>query len=120
VFSFLRQYDSGLGVCLLFVVAIGGEQEDTVEALSRVVQRSGSRGGIKGHRWRQHTVTACGGETEVRPGKRDREGDVISMQENMSARTLTLSSSAQRTIVRFVKLPLVDKITAWIFLEKYG
>uniref|UniRef100_A0A804UIP0 Uncharacterized protein n=1 Tax=Zea mays TaxID=4577 RepID=A0A804UIP0_MAIZE len=39
------------------------------------------------------------------------------MQENMSARTLTLSSSAHRTIVRFVKLPLVDKITAWIFLE---
>jgi [histone H3]-lysine27 N-trimethyltransferase EZH2 len=48
---------------------------------------------------------------------------MISMQENMSARTLTLSSSAQRTIVRFVKLPLVDKIplhTAWISLEKYG
>uniref|UniRef100_A0A804PDQ6 Uncharacterized protein n=1 Tax=Zea mays TaxID=4577 RepID=A0A804PDQ6_MAIZE len=46
---------------------------------------------------------------------------MISMQENMSARTLTLSSSAQRTIVRFVKLPLVDKIplhTAWISLEK--
>jgi hypothetical protein len=42
------------------------------------------------------------------------------MQENMSARTLTLSSSTQQTIVRFVKLPLVDKITAWIFLEKYG
>ncbi|KAL5651183.1 hypothetical protein ACJX0J_036641, partial [Zea mays] len=61
---------------------------------------------------------ACGGEIEVRPSKRDREGDVISMQENMSARTLTLSSSAHRTIVRFVKLPLVDKITAWIFLEK--
>jgi [histone H3]-lysine27 N-trimethyltransferase EZH2 len=51
------------------------------------------------------------------------ETDMISMQENMSARTLTLSSSAQRTIVRFVKLPLVDKIplhTAWISLEKYG
>jgi hypothetical protein len=109
-----------LGVWLLFAVAIGGEQEDTVEALSRAVQRSGSRGGIKGHRWRQHAIAACGGETEVRPGKQDREGDVISMQENMSARTLTLSSSTQQTIVRFVKLPLVDKITAWIFLEKYG
>ncbi|PWZ23395.1 Polyadenylate-binding protein RBP45B [Zea mays] len=44
-------------------VAIGGKQEDTVEALSRAIQRSGSRGGIKGHRWRQHAVAACGGET---------------------------------------------------------
>jgi hypothetical protein len=35
---------------------------------------------------------------------------MISMQENMSARTLALSSSAQRTFVRFIKLPLVDKI----------
>ncbi|ONM56549.1 hypothetical protein ZEAMMB73_Zm00001d021215 [Zea mays] len=114
----LRQTWQWIGCLVLFAVAIGGEQEDTVEALSRAVQRSGSRGGIKGHRWRQHAIAACGGETEVRPGKQDREGDVISMQENMSARTLTLSSSTQQTIVRFVKLPLVDKITAWIFLEK--
>nr|ACF88221.1 unknown [Zea mays] len=58
-----RQTWQWIGCLVLFAVAIGGEQEDTVEALSRAVQRSGNRGGIKGHRWRQHAVAACGGET---------------------------------------------------------
>jgi [histone H3]-lysine27 N-trimethyltransferase EZH2 len=55
------------------------------------------------------------------------ERDVVSVQEeNLATGTLALSSSgatAQRTIVRFVKLPLVEKIppyTTWIFLDKYG
>ncbi|XP_020399443.1 histone-lysine N-methyltransferase EZ2 isoform X7 [Zea mays] len=53
------------------------------------------------------------------------ERDVVSVQEeNLATGTLALSSSgatAQRTIVRFVKLPLVEKIppyTTWIFLDK--
>ncbi|KAL5679274.1 hypothetical protein ACJX0J_005659, partial [Zea mays] len=107
-----RQTWQWIGCLVLFAVAIGGKQEDTVEALSHAIQCSGNRGGIKGHQWRQ-----CRSDLANGTGERD----MNSMQENMSARTLTLSSSAQRTIVRFVKLPLVDKIppqTAWIFLEK--
>ncbi|CAD6210904.1 unnamed protein product [Miscanthus lutarioriparius] len=53
------------------------------------------------------------------------ERDVVYMQEeNLAAGTLVLSSSgaaAQRTVVRFVKLPLVERIppyTTWIFLDK--
>jgi len=55
------------------------------------------------------------------------ERDLVYMQEeNLAVGTLVLSSSgaaAQRTVVRFVKLPLVERIppyTTWIFLDKYG
>jgi [histone H3]-lysine27 N-trimethyltransferase EZH2 len=79
-----------------------------------------SRGTNGGNTLSQHVAERqCRSDLANGTGERD----MNSMQENMSARTLTLSSSAQRTIVRFVKLPLVDKIppqTAWIFLEKYG
>ncbi|KAJ1297454.1 hypothetical protein BS78_01G377500 [Paspalum vaginatum] len=53
------------------------------------------------------------------------ERDVVYVQEeNLAAGTLVLSSSggaAHRTVVRFVKLPLVERIppyTTWIFLDK--
>ncbi|RLN19692.1 histone-lysine N-methyltransferase EZ3 isoform X3 [Panicum miliaceum] len=53
------------------------------------------------------------------------ETDVVYVQEeNPAAGTLVLSGSggaAQRTVVRFVKLPLIDRIppyTTWIFLDK--
>lgn len=53
------------------------------------------------------------------------ERDTMYVQEeNLAAGTLVLSSSggaAQRTVVRFVKLPLVERIppyTTWIFLDK--
>lgn len=55
------------------------------------------------------------------------ERDVVYVQEeNPAAGTLVLSGSggaAQRTVVRFVKLPLIERIppyTTWIFLDKYG
>ncbi|TVU47308.1 hypothetical protein EJB05_06903 [Eragrostis curvula] len=55
------------------------------------------------------------------PGERE---VVCAQEENLSAGTLVLSSSgcaAHKTVVRFVKLPLVERIppyTTWIFLDK--
>jgi histone-lysine N-methyltransferase EZH2 len=56
------------------------------------------------------------------------EREVVHVQEDnlLAPETLELSSSggtAQRIVVRLVKLPFVDKIppyTTWIFLDKYS
>ncbi|KAJ4769619.1 Histone-lysine N-methyltransferase [Rhynchospora pubera] len=52
-------------------------------------------------------------------GSCDRDGH--SQEESFSAGTLVLGNSGQKTVVQFVKLPIMDRIppyTTWIFLDK--
>ncbi|GJN31258.1 hypothetical protein PR202_gb19638 [Eleusine coracana subsp. coracana] len=72
---------------------------------------------------------AAEGQSRLMGSDLDRNGMgerevVYAQEENLSAGTLVLSSSGcatQKTVVKFVKLPLVDRIppyTTWIFLDK--
>ncbi|XP_062211017.1 histone-lysine N-methyltransferase EZ3-like isoform X2 [Phragmites australis] len=62
--------------------------------------------------------------SDLANGPVEREVVYVQEEENMAAGTLVPSSScgaAHRTVVRFVKLPLVERIppyTTWIFLDK--
>jgi len=99
--------------CALFDVAAAAE-----------VSSRGSEGG--------NALSRRAAELQSRPVESDLanglgERDVVTVQEeNPAAGTLVLSGSggaAQRTVVRFVKLPSIDRIppyTTWIFLDKYS
>jgi len=96
--------------CALFDVAAAAE-----------VSSRGSEGG--------NALSRRAAELQSRPVESDLanglgERDVVTVQEeNPAAGTLVLSGSggaAQRTVVRFVKLPSIDRIppyTTWIFLD---
>jgi len=99
--------------CALFDVAAAAE-----------VSSRGTEGG--------NALSRRAAELQSRPVESDLatgmgERDVVTVQEeNPAAGTLVLSGSggaAHRTVVRFVKLPSIDRIppyTTWIFLDKYS
>jgi [histone H3]-lysine27 N-trimethyltransferase EZH2 len=50
----------------------------------------------------------------------DKDGH--SQEESFSSGTLMLGNSVHKTVVQFVKLPIVERVppyTTWIFLDKY-
>ncbi|TVU42283.1 hypothetical protein EJB05_08679, partial [Eragrostis curvula] len=98
--------------CTLFYVAAAAEAEsrgaEGDNAISQCVAQAQSR------RLGSDLAKNVSGEREV----------VYAQEENLLAGTLVLSSSGcatHKTVVRFVKLPLVERIppyTTWIFLDK--
>uniref|UniRef100_V5LTF8 [histone H3]-lysine(27) N-trimethyltransferase n=1 Tax=Eulaliopsis binata TaxID=673200 RepID=V5LTF8_9POAL len=92
-----------------------------VAAAAEVASRGTDGGNLLSQRAAEGQSRLAGSDLANGIGERD----VAYMQEeNLAAGTLVLSSSGvatQRTIVQFVKLPLVERIppyTTWIFLDK--
>ncbi|ONL97258.1 enhancer of zeste3 [Zea mays] len=92
-----------------------------VAAAAEVASRGSDGGNALSQRAAEGQFRLAGSDLAHGIGERD----VVYMQEeNLASGTLVLSSSgaaAQRTVVRFVKLPLVERIppyTTWIFLDK--
>ncbi|XP_062215832.1 histone-lysine N-methyltransferase EZ3 isoform X3 [Phragmites australis] len=92
-----------------------------VAAAAEAASRGTEGGNALSQRAAEGQSRLVGSDLANGPGERD---VVYVQEENLAAGTLVLSSSgcaAQRTVVRFVKLPLVERIppyTTWIFLDK--
>ncbi|GJN08077.1 hypothetical protein PR202_ga25965 [Eleusine coracana subsp. coracana] len=93
-------------------------------AAAEVASRGTEGGNVLSQRAAEGQSRLMGSDLD-RNGMGEREV-VYAQEENLSAGTLVLSSSScatQNTVVKFVKLPLVDRIppyTTWIFLDKYS
>ena len=94
-----------------------------VAAAAEAASRGTEGGNALSQRAAEGQSRLVGSDLANGPGERD---VVYVQEENLAAGTLVLSSSGcavQRTVVRFVKLPLVERIppyTTWIFLDKYS
>lgn len=96
-----------------------------VAAATEVASRGTEGGNALSQRAAEFQSRPAGSDLANGMGERD---VVYVQEENPAAGTLVLSGSgsggaAQRTVLRFVKLPLIERIppyTTWIFLDKYS